>query len=62
MARTTLLEMCLSCMLRMSDKQLGNLVPLLTAAAGERLTRDGRVGALEARLFECLETHPDRHG
>ncbi|MDP7636012.1 MAG: hypothetical protein QF577_00535 [Phycisphaerae bacterium] len=48
MARTTLLEMCLSCMLRMSDKQLGHLVPLLTATTGKRLTRDGRLEALEA--------------
>ena len=53
--RTILMKMCLSCLLHMSDEQLGRVVPLLTSMAGGNLDDLPGPDELETRVFACLD-------
>lgn len=53
--RTMLMKMCLSCLMHMSDEQLGRIVPLLTSIAGESLDNLPAPDVLEAKVFACLD-------
>jgi hypothetical protein len=50
-----LMKMCLSCLMHMSDEQLGRIVPLLTSIAGESLDNLPAPDVLEAKVFACLD-------
>ena len=49
------MKMCLSCLLHMSDEQLGRVVPLLTSMAGGNLDDLPGPDELETRVFACLD-------
>ena len=53
--RTMLLKMCLSCLLHMSDEQLGRVLPLLTSIAEGSLDDLPAPDELETRVFACLD-------
>ena len=53
--RTMLMKMCLSCLLHMSDEQLGRIVPLLTSVAGGSLGDLPASDELETKVFACLD-------
>jgi len=55
--KTLLLKMCLSCVLRMSEEQLGKLVPMLTDVVTTQYDCSGPAGELEARIFTCLDAY-----
>ena len=50
-----LMKMCLSCLLHMSDEQLGRIVPLLTSVAGGSLGDLPASDELETKVFACLD-------
>ena len=53
--RTMLMKMSLSCLLRMSDEQLGRILPLLTSIAPCGLADLPDPDELETRVFACLD-------
>ena len=53
--RTMLMKMCLSCLLRMPDEQLGRVLPLLTSIAGGALDDLPGPDELETKVFACLD-------
>ena len=49
------MKMCLSCLLRMPDEQLGRVLPLLTSIAGGALDDLPGPDELETKVFACLD-------
>ncbi len=50
-----LMKMCLSCLLHMSDEQLGRVIPLLTSIAPGNLDNLPCTDELETKVFACLD-------
>ena len=59
MARSVLLEMCLSCLLLMSEEELSRLLLAMTSVLGDRTGWTEKQTDLETRLFECIEANLD---
>ena len=59
MARAVLLEMCLSCLLLMSEEELSRLLLAMTSVLGDRTSWTREQTDLETRLFECIEANLD---
>ena len=56
--RTILMKMCLSCLLHMSDEQLGRVLPLLTSIAPGSPDNLPAPDELETKVFACLDALP----
>lgn len=54
--RTMLMKMCLSCVFRMSDEQLGQVLPLLTSITPHNTDDLQAPNELEKKLFTFLDT------
>jgi len=61
MARNVLLEMCLSCLLLMSQDELSHLLLAMTSVPGDRTNWTKEQGNPETRPFQCVEANVDSH-